>query len=295
MLAATRAFFAERNICEVDCPALTQYAPIDEHIDPMEVHLSSGEKRYLHTSPEYGMKRLLAAGSGDIYQLSHVFRAGEQGALHNPEFTMIEWYRTQMALPAFIEETLALIHLFLGALPTETLPYRTLFKLHTGIDAIEATTEDLRAFLQARGVVLSTEWDKDGLLQLILNQFIEPTLGQESLFVLTDFPTSQAALARITPDQTAARFEIYHQGIELANGYHELADAAEQERRFHAANVKRIAHGKGALPLDRHLLEALASGLPDCCGVAVGFDRLLALHCKENTLLPILLFQWNIA
>ncbi len=293
MLSQVRAFFAARAIMEVDCPALTQKAPVDEHIDVMSVPLPSGEKRYLHTSPEYGMKRLLASGSGDIYQLSHVFREGESSALHNPEFTMVEWYRIQMPLDHFIEQTVQFIRLFLGPLPVERRTYQELLKLHTGIDSASSTKDDLLTFLKARQVTLSAEWDQDALLQLILSTFIEPTLGQDSLFVLTDFPASQAALARINERNRAERFEIYHQGIELANGYHELADAQEQQKRFISANSKRIQNGKQTLPIDHYLIDALAQGFPDCCGVAAGFDRLLMLKLKESSVAAVLPFPWN--
>lgn len=294
MLSEVRAFFAARNILEVDCPALTQNAPIDEHIDVMSVSLSSGEKRYLHTSPEYGMKRLLAAGSGDIYQLSHVFREGECGALHNPEFTMAEWYRIGMPLNQFIDETVDFITLFLGKLPVEYQSYETLFKTHTGIDYTKSNQEELLEYLKAHQVSLSSDWDFDSLQQLIISTFIEPLLGKNSLFVLTDFPASQAALARIN-GKIAERFEIYHQGIELANGYHELADAKQQRLRFINSNEKRIKNGKDPLPLDDYLINALAQGFPDCCGVAAGFDRLLMLKLKENNVAAVLPFHWDFA
>lgn len=293
MLAQARAFFAARQILEVDCPALTQMAPVDEHIEVMSVLLPSGEKRYLHTSPEYGMKRLLSSGSGDIYQLSHVFREGESSPLHNPEFTMAEWYRVGVSFASFIEETAEFVRLFLGPLPVEYATYQELVKLHTGIDITSTTQEDLLTFLEARQIILSTEWSQDALLQLILSTFIEPTLGQDCLFVLTDFPASQAALARISEKKTAERFEIYHQGIELANGYHELADAEEQQKRFLAANAKRTQNGKEPLPIDQYLIEALAQGFPDCCGVAAGFDRLLMLKLKEKSVAAVLPFSWD--
>lgn len=294
MLASARAFFTARDITEVDCPALTQKAPVDEHIDVMSVSLFSGEKRYLHTSPEYGMKRLLSAGSGDIYQLSHVFREGEYGPFHNPEFTMAEWYRLNIPFDHFIDETIDFIRLFLGDLKIERQSYRELLKSHTGIDYLYAKKEDLLDYLKTHQVGLSAEWNFDSLLQLILNRFIEPSLGENSLFVLTDFPASQAALARIK-GEIAERFEIYHQGIELANGYHELADSEEQRKRFISSNEKRIQNGKNPLPIDDYLLDALSQGFPDCCGVAVGFDRLLMLKHLENNVAAVLPFPWDIA
>lgn len=292
MFSKVRAFFAARNVLEVDCPALTQNAPIDEHIDVMSVTTLSGAKRYLHTSAEYGMKRLLAAGSGDIYQLSHVFREGELGSLHNPEFTMAEWYRINMTLDQLIEETLEFISLFLEKLPTQQQTYQALFKAHTGIDCTKTSKNELLEYLKAHEVSLTSDWDFDPLLQLILSTFIEPTLGQNSLFVLTDFPASQAALARVK-GKTAARFEIYHQGIELANGYHELADAKQQRERFINSNEKRIKNGKAPLPIDDYLISALEKGFPDCCGVAAGFDRLLMLMLKQKNVAAVLPFHWE--
>ncbi len=292
MLAHVRAFFAQREVVEVDCPALTKNAPVDEHTDVMSVSVASGEKRYLHTSPEYGMKRLLAAGCGDIYQMSHVFREGESGHLHNPEFMMVEWYRLGMPFEHFIEETLNFLRLFLKDLPAQCQSYRELLKAHTGIDYLKANKEDLLEVLNSRQIKLSSEWDFDGLLQLILSTFIEPSLGEHSLFVITDFPASQAALSQVK-NGVAERFEVYHKGIELANGYHELADAEEQRKRFIDANAKRIRNGKNPLPIDDYLIDALAQGFPDCCGVAAGFDRLFMLMQKEKTVEAVLPFSWN--
>lgn len=299
MLARARSFFAALSILEVDCPALTQKSSIDEHIDVMTVHLTSGEKRYLHTSPEYGMKRLLAAGSGDIYQMSHVFREGECGGLHNPEFMMTEWYRIGMSLEPFIEETLDFIRLFLNTLPSQTLSYRDALKMHTGIDYLQADNHDLLQFLHKQEIIFASDpshFDRDTLLQLILNTAVEPHLGQNILSVITDFPASQAALARVKQkgdEEVAERFEIYYKGIELANGYHELADAKEQKRRQMQANQKRMQSGKKELPIDDYLITALEKGFPDCCGVAVGFDRLMMLRHQKSSLAHILPFAWT--
>lgn len=295
MLKEARRFFAERSILEVDCPALTQYAPVDEHIDIMSLSPHRGEKRYLHSSPEYGMKRLLAEGSGDIYQLSHVFRDGEFGALHNPEFMMAEWYRTSLSFAEMVQETISFIQLFLGELPTQQCSYKELFARYTGLDSSYASKEELVAYLQRRNLHLASHpegWDRDALLALILGSLIEPQLGRDSLFIITDFPKTQAALAQIK-GEVAMRFEIYHQGIELANGYHELGDAKEQLRRQLLANQKRTESGKSELPIDHYLIEALDKGFPDCCGVAVGFDRLMMLRHNEKRLAPILPFPWD--
>lgn len=281
-LRAVRDFFETRHVLEVDCLALAEAAPIDLHIDVMNVD----DRYYLHTSPEYAMKKLLSIGIGDIYQLGHVFRREEIGPLHNPEFTMIEWYRLGFTFEAMIQETLDLIALFLGAHPVHTLSYADCFKRFLDIDVERVTSSELLTHTQGLPPT-ATSWDKDTLLQLLLSTHIEPQLGNPGLFVLTHFPSSQAALAR-TVGTVALRFEIYHRGIELANGYHELSDAQEQESRLLKTNAARLSAGKKALPLDYDFLNALKRGLPDCCGVAVGFDRLLQLKHGLNSIHPVL-------
>lgn len=300
MLQKARAFFHDRDLLEVDCPALSHGAPIDLHIDVMKVALKGHTTGYLHTSPEYGMKRLLSAGIGDIYQISHVFRDGEIGPLHNPEFTMAEWYRIGFSFSQMIEETLDFIRLFLGDLPAQTMSYRQTLQHFLGIDYLAATPADLLACAQQNNLELPSDastWDKDTLLQLLVSFLIEPQLGNDHLFVLSHFPSSQAALSKtfILPDgePIACRFEVYYRGIELANGYHELTDAAEQRRRFENANRARKEAGKDTLAIDEKFLEALESGIPDCCGVAVGFDRLMQLKHGLKEIAPVLPFIWE--
>lgn len=276
-MAAVRAYFVERDIIEVDTPAISTASSIDTHIDVMEVELGEGQQGYLHTSPEYGMKKLLAEGSGDIYQMSHVFRKGELSPLHSPEFTMIEWYRCGIDLDAFIEETIDLIRIFLPDQTATILTYQTAFHQHTGLDPFNTNLDDLLDLADKHQLNFSAamkQSDYDTLLQIIFSSLVEPKL--QTLTVVQDFPKAQAALAQ-TNGPVAKRFEIYYQGIELANGFHELTDAEEQERRLQEENHKRQALGKPALPIDNSFLEALRSGLPDCCGVACGFDRLLRL------------------
>ena len=275
-----RAYFDALDLIEVDCPALSMAASIDAHIDPMQVFLTSGQTAYLHTSPEYAMKRLLSLYNTHIYSLCHVFRDNEEGDLHSPEFTLIEWYRINLPFETFIEETLDLIRLFLGPNPATTLTYKQAFLKHLNIDPFSATPSTLAPLANHPD---ATTWDKDTLLQLLFTLHIEPNL--QALTVITDYPATQAALARLKPDQTTAeRFEIYYKGIELANGFHELADAAEQRLRLHNENRKRIALGKEPLSLDEDFLAALEKGLPDCCGVAAGFDRLLMLKLHQQTI-----------
>ncbi|MEI6242793.1 MAG: EF-P lysine aminoacylase EpmA, partial [Chlamydiota bacterium] len=272
MLWKARRFFSEKNILEVDCPSLTQKPSIDTHIDVMSTWVREGEIGYLHTSPEYAMKRLLSFGMPDIYQLSHVYRKNELGHLHNPEFTLVEWYRKNFTFPSFLEETLEFLRLFLPNFSYEIKSYEETFLHYTQINPFTATTEELLSFAKKLSSA-ETSWDKDTLLGFILTHYIEPHLGKEKFYVLYHFPPSQAALSQIIEHQgkkVAERFEIYFQGIELANGYHELTKPQEQRKRLLEANEKRKLLGKDALPLDEKFLLALETPLSDMYGVAVG-------------------------
>lgn len=300
MLARSRHYFQEQGICEVDCPALCQGAIVDTHIDLIPAYCEGSQKRYLHSSPESGMKRLLAAGMGPIFQLSHVFRSGELSSQHNPEFTLVEWYLLTASLETLIENTLGYIGLFLGDLPTQRISYRNALQTHAQIDYVTATSSSLHQALKERNIAthLTPESPKDDLLNIVLALLVEPHLGKEGLCVLTDYPASQAALAQTIwrdDEQVAERFEIYYQGRELANGYHELREIKEQELRFDQANEARQALGKEKLPPDFYFLDALAKGLPDCCGVAVGFDRLMMLRHGAQDIREVLPFSWSLA
>ncbi len=296
MLAEVRSFFAHRKVMEVDCPILSRYAAIDAYIDLIEAH-TDGERRFLHTSPEYGMKRLLAEGVGDIYQLSHVFREGEKGWRHLPEFMMIEWYRIGFSLDQLIEETVALASLFIKDQKVEKLTYEEAFLRYVGVNPYDDPDQLFLQVLREKGISPSSEQLRGGreaLLNLVWGTAIEPFLGKGQFTVITNYPKEQAALARLTSDgKTAHRFELYFNSFELANGYHELANAEEQEKRFEEANEERKALLKKTLPADPHFLEALKRGLPDCCGVAVGFDRLLMLHCRAETIDQVVPFSWE--
>jgi lysyl-tRNA synthetase class 2 len=297
MLAHVRAFFAEREVLEVDVPILSHAAPVDLHIDLMPVDLMNGKKGYLNSSPEYAMKRLLAQGIGDIYQLGHVFRAEESGRLHNPEFTMIEWYRVGVAFEFLIEETLDLVRLFVGESPAKTYTYAGAFKEFAGIDYRAASPQELKTLAEKNQLPLPSDaesWDKDTCLHFLMGFLIEPRF--QGLTVVRDYPPTQAALARTAQTAegvVAKRFEVYFNGIELANGFHELTDPIEQRDRFVQANIDRQKHGKETLPIDEFFLEALEQGLPDSCGVAVGFDRLLMLMLKKESLTEVLPFSWT--
>ena len=297
-LARARAFFSERGILEVDCPLLTSQASVDLHIDLISALFNGQETRYLHSSPEYGMKRLLSQGIGDCYQLAHVFRDGEVGTRHNPEFMMAEWYRVGAEFQSFMEETLEFIRLFLGELPGELLSYRDAFKQFVGIDPFLAKEKEL--IEAVRGSKLPyypslLEEDRDALLNFLLAELVEPHLGNDKLTLLAYYPASQAALARSEVKEghaVALRFEVYYKGVELANGYDELADAKEQRRRLIEANEERAKAGKRQLPLDEAFLAALEEGLPAACGVAVGFDRLMMLRHKKNDIADVIPFGW---
>ena len=298
MLAQARRFFHDRGVLEVDCPLITQAASVDAHIDLIAVRDGSGW-RYLHSSPEYGMKRLIADGIGDIYQLAHVFREGEQSQKHNPEFTMAEWYRLGIPFESMIEETLDFVRLCLGNLPHTIISYRDAFKKHLDIDYVHATNSQLLEAILSRGVTpypgIEAE-GKDSLLNILLGTFIEPLLGKDELCALAYYPSTQAALAKTLQredEQCAERFEVYYQGIELANGYHELANAQEQRKRLIEANTHRKQLGKESLPIDEHFLQALEKGLPDCCGVAVGFDRLMMLRNQKKHIADVITFAWD--
>ncbi len=300
MLSQARAFFDSRGVLEVDVPILSPQASIDQHIDLIPATFNHETTLYLHTSPEYGMKRLLAEGSGDIYQLSHVFRDGEESQKHQPEFMMCEWYRVGMPFQKLIDETVDFVRLFLGNLHVSQKTYRETCLHYAGIDPYTSSMEDIHAFLINKGIqpyqgVL--EEGKDAVLNILLTHLIEPSLGTNEIFVLSHYPSSQAALATTVMQEgypVAERFEVYFKGLELANGYHELADPVEQEKRLHEANQGRIKLGKKALPIDYHFLNALKKGLPPCSGVAVGFDRLMMLKLEAQTIQEVVALPFSL-
>lgn len=296
MLGQVRAFFAARSVFEVDTPLLSRWTNVDANIDVIETGGMPGGRRFLHTSPEHCMKRLLAAGCGDIYQLSHVFRKGESGKRHNPEFMMIEWYRKGLSFEGLMAETCALAELFLGEKTRETLSYREAFKRYVGIDPFLCSDQELIALLPRINYDGEIPGTRDELLNLLIGTLVEPFLGKGKLTVLTDYPASQAALACCAEKEgvlVAERFEVYYEGYELANGYHELADSAQLRKRFMEGNQERIRQGKEDLPIDEPFLAALKKSFPECCGVAVGFDRLMMLRHNVADITDILPFSWE--
>ena len=299
MFKTVRQFFDLRQVTEVDCPIITAKAPIDLHIDLIEAVLQNQPTRYLHSSPEFGMKRLISEGMGDIYQMSHVFRDEEWSCKHNPEFTMVEWYRLNYSFEQMIQETIDFIKIFFGEISSQIISYRELFLKYTNIDYVTSSEQDLFSFIQKNEIPYYQtilEEGKDALLNLILGFYIEPKITLNELVVLAYYPASQAALAKTTFKENvlvAERFEIYYQGLELANGYHELSDPKEQLCRFQEANQQRLHFGKKELPIDDNFLEALNKGFPDCSGVAVGFDRLMMIRQSQNKIENVLCWDWS--
>jgi lysyl-tRNA synthetase class 2 len=292
MLAATRRFFTERNVLEVDTPFMVNVPVTDVHIHSAEVRLRrhGRDRMFLHTSPEFAMKRLLAAGSGDIYQICHVVRGRERGRMHNAEFTLVEWYRLGFSMHRLMDEVEALLATLLGTSGSERLSYRDVFLRELSLDPLTATIETLEE--AARELGFQRGASRDELLDLLMGARVGPALGRDKPTFVHDYPASQAALARLNPDDpaTALRFELYRNGIELANGFHELASAAEQRARFEQDREERKRRGLPAHAPDERLLAALETGLPDCAGVALGFDRLAMLAMDANHIDEVLSF-----
>ena len=295
-LTVTRDFFRLRGVLEVETPALVNAPVSDVNLGSVRVDMAGHPTPlWLHTSPEYAMKRLLAAGSGDIYQICRVYRGAERGRHHNPEFTMLEWYRLGFSLEDLMREVAALANELLGAtLPVEFVSYRDALLEHAKVDPFDPDDTALRDAARALGfdAARANAAGRDELLDLIVGARVGPALGADALTFLHRYPASQAALARLDPadSRVALRFELYHRGIELANGYHELSNGAEQQSRFAADLASRAARGLPAAAIDANLLAALEAGLPDCAGVALGFDRMLMLACEATTIDEVLAF-----
>jgi len=289
MLARIRAYFASQEVLEVQTPVLSAAAVSDPQIESIAAMPARGQRRFLQTSPEYPMKRLLAAGIGDCYQVCPVFRDGESGRLHNPEFTMIEWYRLDFGAAEMEHDVERLLRVACAEIrnfaPARFVTYCEAIRDACGIDSRIAGESEIRAALGARGIEPADAgtWDRDDWLDLLMGAVVGPSLGKDAPAFVHDYPPSQAALARLRsePDgsQFAERFELYVDGLELANGFRELGDAVEQRGRFAQDLEMRRKRGQVENPLDERLLAALAQGLPDCAGVALGLDRLvMAAH-----------------
>ena len=298
LLRRAREHFAATGTLEVETPVLVRAAVTDTHLESLEVRRADGSLAgYLHTSPEYAMKRLLAAGAPDIYQIVHVFREGERGRMHNPEFTMIEWYRLGIDHHALMDDVERLLFaMFEGLVSPQAsrrVTYAAAFEAALGLDPLDrgTRTEALSDAIAARGTTVpaSILSDRDALLDLALSLHVAPTFPGDRITFLHDFPASQAALARTT-GPVAARFEAFWGAVELANGFDELADAQEQASRFAADAARRARRGQPRRAPDRAFLAALTAGLPRCSGVALGFDRAVMIAAGAGSIDEVLAF-----
>ncbi|MCS0409246.1 elongation factor P--(R)-beta-lysine ligase [Vibrio diabolicus] len=292
LIASIRQFFADRQVMEVDTPAMSHATVTDIHLHTFQTEFvgpgyADGSKLFFMTSPEFHMKRLLAAGSGCIYQINKAFRNEENGRYHNPEFTMLEWYRVGFDHHKLMDEMDDLLQLVLKCGAAQRMTYQQAFIDVLGVCPLEGSMTELKTAASKLGLsdIAEPEEDRDTLLQLLFSVGVEHKIGQDVPAFVYDFPASQAALAKINPQdhRVADRFEVYFKGIELANGFHELDNPKEQLARFEQDNAKRLDMGLKPQPIDYHLISALEAGLPDCAGVALGIDRLimLALGCDH--------------
>ena len=338
IIASVRQFFHQRKVMEVETPCLSRHTITDPYLNALSsLHTEPGAKNstqlYLQTSPEYAMKRLLAAGSGDIFQINKAFRDDEVGRYHNPEFTMLEWYRLGFGMQDLIDETGELLLNSLNlqtqvCLGIEQFTYSALFERYCHFNPLDIAYKDLvekahiaglKAYSEATIQAINThnqcaeteslnskkgeanavnlnaqQLHADALLQALFNQQIEPNIGQNKAVVVTHFPAAQASLATLSNDGlTANRFEVYFKGIELANGFNELQDAKQQAKRFALDNEKRLSLGLVAMPVDSNFLAALEAGLPACSGIALGIDRLLMLALNKSHISEVMSFSYR--
>ena len=296
LLERARTHFARSGALEVHTPVLVRAAVTDVHLESLEVRRSDGTRvGFLHTSPEYAMKRLLCAGAPDLYQVTQVFREGERGRRHNPEFTMIEWYRLGVDHFGLMRDVDALLRTLLEPVrrvgQTAHVTYAGAFESALGVNPLTAATDDIEAALVAAGldVPKALHGDRDGLLDLGMGLHVSAQFPGDRITFVRDFPASQAALARVD-GPVAARFEAFWGGLELANGFHELGDDQEQARRFAADLATRRARGQPARDPDTSFLAALASGLPSCAGVALGFDRVVMIAAGASRIDDVIAF-----
>ncbi|MBE9538439.1 MAG: EF-P lysine aminoacylase GenX [Proteobacteria bacterium] len=297
LLDKIRLFFAQCDVLEVDTPLLCSAGITDPSIEPLVVEKGASltGDRFLQTSPEYAMKRLLAAGSGPIYQISKAFRDGEFGARHNPEFTLLEWYRPQYDHHQLMTEVAALVCHCLGPRDWQKISYRELFQQTLDIDPFTASPAHLCDIAKQSIELGFASGDRDLWLDLLMSHLVEPELAKMGMCFVYDYPASQAALSRVVrcgDVDVGQRFELYVDGMELVNGYCELTDAVEQKQRFMADNEKRRETGLAERPVDASLLEAMCHGLPECSGVALGVDRLLMLLTGSEDIRDVLAFDW---
>lgn len=295
LLARLRQFFADRQVLEVETPCLGHYSITDPYIEVLKAdHPLEGAQMFLQTSPEYAMKRLLAAGSGPIYQIARVFRRDECGSRHNPEFTLLEWYQPGYDHRQLMAEVADLLQFALGLPQCRYVSYRQAFVEVLQVDPHRLSCREAEQLARQSLDVQMTSDCRDDWLNLLLAELIEPALGIDQPTFLYDYPASQAALAKVDIDAEGVavgrRFELYINGIEIANGYHELVDAAEQARRFDDDNRRRRELGVKSREADPRLLAAMQHGLPECAGVALGLDRLLMIALGKKDIREVLSF-----
>ncbi len=311
LLTCTRRFFDERGYWEVETPLLSHDAAVDSHLEAFETReRPAGPALYLQTSPEFCMKRLLVAGADAIYQLGRVFRRGELGRRHNPEFTMIEWYRAgddygrqMQVVEDLVANVFAAANAYGGPSAVPIVPfrrttYRDAFRRALGVDPFSLTPGECAELATSRLSAVPagmSESNQDDWLNLLLAEFVEPFLGVDGPEFVYDYPASQAALARVRAGDppVAERFELYIRGVELCNGYGELTDAQELRRRIAAESARRTAANQSPLPVGNRLVEAMDRGLPECSGVALGFDRLVMLAAGAATIAEVLAFPFD--
>jgi lysyl-tRNA synthetase class 2 len=300
-----RQFFAERQVMEVETPTLSQAGATDVHLASIPVQRrihGRSSTQYLQTSPEFPMKRLLASGSGAIYQICKVFRDDEHGRKHNSEFTMLEWYRPKLDLKGLMHETAELLEVCLahrlGEVRPYILSYKHAFQDRLDINPLQASLKQLKDTAHRLGLNLDLGDDRLAYMDLLFSHFVEPSLGFDAPVFLTDFPPEMASLAKVKTDddgeQVAARFEIYIEGLELANAYDELLDAEVLAARFEADNLERTKQGLPVIPTDQYLLSALPH-MPECSGIALGLDRLLMVAMNQVKIDQVIAFPAEIA
>ncbi|WP_422490323.1 EF-P lysine aminoacylase EpmA [Endozoicomonas sp. ALE010] len=307
LLRKARAYFDARGVMEVETPMLSGSATVDVYIDSFATEFSPighGQSQlcYLQTSPEFAMKRLLAAGSGDIYSLGRVFRNGEAGGRHNPEFTMLEWYRVGMNDRRLMDDVADLLSSVCNFREVRRCSYGELFAEYLGVNPYIASDEALSQLVRDKVDAKLQGLERSDCLDLLFSKFIEPNLGSKDSEVLEgyfvyDYPATMSALARLSTNRdghpVASRFELFVNGVELANGYHELLNAEEQKQRFEQEQQKRQERGYDIYPYDKNMVAALAHGMPDCAGVAMGIDRLLMLMLGTGNIADVLAFDFS--
>lgn len=296
-----RQFFHGRGFAEVHTPIISHDTVVDLNIEPVRIlgrsldcHGAGDSDLFLQTSPEFAMKRLLAAGMKSIYSVGPVFRAGERGANHNPEFTMVEWYHVGDDMAAGVALVDQLIREVLASPPAEVITYQNACNTHADFDPLTATVEELSALATSKRLGVTNDWsdDHDTWLDLLFSELVQPKLGWERPTIVTNYPASQSALARIAESdpRTAERFELFVRGVELANGYHELLDPVELMARNEQTEAKRRELGRPSLPTNSRLIDAMQSGIPACSGCALGLDRLIMVAINAKSIDEVLTF-----